>query len=83
MRFKPNLSRSRFGRYTNHEPAGTKAMLMDVLARKKLELVIERENIGAWNECRNFKVGGATIDVVMKSGKPDWDYMIQEVEKMK
>jgi len=79
-----NLSRSRYGRSRNNNPRlpGTKAELMDALQAKGLTLEIGRENVGQWNECRNFKVGDRVIDVVMKSGKPDWDAMIKEVEKL-
>jgi len=85
VRFKPNLSRSRFGRYkaTDSRLPGTKAELVDLLASKGLKLVVERTNVGAWNESRDFKVNGIVLDAVTKSSKPDWDYMIKEVEKMK
>jgi hypothetical protein len=80
MRFKPNLSRSRFGRYSHNTPNSTKADLVWLLEGKGLTLTIERENVGAWNECRNFKVGDVVLDSAMKKDKPDWAYMIQQAE---
>jgi hypothetical protein len=76
------LSRSRFGRYRNNDPVGTKATLVWLLEAKGLTLTIERENVGAWNECRNFKVGDVVLDSAMKKDKPDWDYMIKAAEKI-
>mgnify|MGYP006273499533 CR=1 FL=1 len=74
----------RFGRsrHINYLLPGTKSELLEILKAKGLELTVERENVGAWNECRNFKVGDFVLDVVMKSDRPDWTYMVEQAKKL-
>ena len=42
---------------------------------------VERVNVGAWNEGREFRVDGKMVGFVFKGERAKWDSMAREVER--
>lgn len=79
-----NMRRPTGARTNPFEKRNTKKWLVDVLKEAGYKLVVKMDNVGEWNELRDFSAvkGDSVIelDIAMKGEKPNWEWMIKEFE---
>jgi hypothetical protein len=63
------------------EPS-TKDSFEEVVASYGQTYTVERVNKGAWNEGREFFVGGEKVGFWFKGARTDWDSMEREVARI-
>ena len=68
------------------DPKPTKADVVDVLADKGFELISEKENVGEWNESRNYyAVKGDSkllLFTKMKNERMNWAEVLDETKTL-
>ncbi len=71
-----------YGKNTWAPVAQTKADFIEFAKANGFDVVVERENVGEWNQCTVYKINGQTIESVMKGSRGQWDKAIADVQDM-
>lgn len=72
------------GQRISHFEDWTKGLIEAIMQEEGLSMIIERKNIKAWNEAREFfavdaQGGKFSIGVCMKGERADWDGVAREL----